>query len=159
MGQFREKSLDWNGTSYVASVKPNPGFALKDDRLFLFWDLSTMEQLNDLSVISSMTGAGGLFDRDFLVKSPAFISAQKDMPKDAYDLYLYVDGNNAMSLIEGYLVNISANYKYFLYQDSEKRLVPLVELTRRSFVSCYGGVNFSGDAIQGGFKIRVKDLD
>jgi hypothetical protein len=159
MGTFREKSLDWDGTSYIGSVKPNEGFAFKDKGLFLFWDLSTMEQLIDLSAISSMTGARALFDRDFLVKSPAFIAAQKDMPKDAYDLYLYVDGNNAMSLIEGYLVNISANYKYFLYQDSEKRLVPLVELTRRSFVSCYGGVNFGGDAIQGGFKIRVKDLD
>jgi len=61
--------------------------------------------------------------------------------------------------LENYLVNLSANYTYFLYQDSEKRLLPLLELTRRGFVSCSGGVNFAPDAIEGTFTLTTKDID
>ncbi len=106
-----------------------------------------------------MKEAGSLFDRDFLTKSAAFIEAQKKIPADNYDLYGYVDGNNAVSLLEDYLVNLSANYTYFLYQDSEKRLLPLLELTRHAFVSCSGGINFSGDAIEGTVTLTAKDID
>ncbi len=159
MGGLREKTQEWNGTSYVVSVKANPGFAFWGGKLLLFWDFSTIEQLIDDAALSSMEKAGGVFDRDLLVKSAPFIEAQKKMPADNHDLYTYVDGNNAVSLLEDYLVNLSANYTYFLYQDSEKRLLPLLELTRRSFVSCSGGINFSGDAVEGAFTLTTKDLD
>jgi hypothetical protein len=159
MGGFREKTLNWNGSEYDVSVKANPGFAFWGGRLVLFWDFSTMARLIDNAALSSMKGAGELFDRDFLVKSPAFIEAQKKIASDKYDLYGYVDGNNAVSLLEEYLVNLSANYTYFLYQDSEKRLLPLLELTRGAFVSCSGGINFTADALEGTFTLTAKDLD
>ncbi|MBN2224358.1 MAG: hypothetical protein JW765_06745 [Deltaproteobacteria bacterium] len=159
MGVFREKTIDWNGSDYIVSVKANPGFAFWGGRLFAFWDLSTIQQLIDNEAISSMERAGGLFDRDFLVKSAPFIEAQKKIAADDYDLYAYLDGNNAVSLLENYLVNLSANYTYFLYQDSEKRLLPLLELTRRTFVSCSGGINFTADAVEGTFTLTTKDLD
>jgi hypothetical protein len=159
MGQFREKTLNWNGSDYIVSVKANPGFSFWGGRLYAFWDVSTMEQLIDNATLSSMKKAGGLFDRDLLVKSAPFIEAQKKIPATNYDLYGYVDGNNAVSLLEDYLVNLSANYTYFLYQDSEKRLLPLLELTRSAFVSCSGGINFTADAIEGTFTLTTKDLD
>jgi hypothetical protein len=159
MGQFREKSLDWNGSDYLVTVKANPGFAFWNGRLFLFWDFSTMERLIDVSALSSMSATGDLFARDPLTKSAPFTEAQKKTPAGNYDLYVYVDGNNAVSLLEDYLVNLSANYTYFLYQDSEKRLLPLLELTRRSLVSYSGGINFSADALEGSFTLTTKDLD
>jgi hypothetical protein len=159
MGEFRGKSLEWNGSNYIIPVHANPGFAFWAGKLFLFWDFSTIQQLIDVTALSSMEKAAGIFDRDFLVKSAPFIETQKKTPAGDYDLYAYVDGNNAVSLLEDYLVNLSANYTYFLYQDSEKRLLPLLELTRRSFVSCSGGINFSGDAVEGAFTLTTKDLD
>ncbi len=159
MGSFREKAVDWSGSEYVVSVNPNPGFAFWGGRLFAFWDLSTMQRLIDTAALASMDKAGGLFDRDFLVKSAPFVQAQEKIPADRYDLYAYVDGNNAVSVLEDYLVNLSGNYRYFLYQDSEKRLLPLLELTRRSFVSFSGGVNFAADAVEGTFTLTTKDLD
>jgi hypothetical protein len=159
MGGFREKAVDWSGSEYVVSVNPNPGFAFWGGRLFAFWDLSTMQRLIDNAALASMGKAGGLFDRDFLVKSAPFVEAQEKIPADGYDLYAYVDGNNAVAVMEDYLVNLSANYRYFLYQDSEKRLLPLLELTRRSFVSLSGGINFSADGVVGTFTLTTKDLD
>jgi hypothetical protein len=159
MGGFREKSINWNGSEYDVSVKANPGFGFWGGRLFLFWDFSAVQRLVDNAALSSMKEAHDLFDRDFLIKSAAFIEAQKKISADNYDLYGYVDGNNAVSLLEDYLVNLSANYTYFLYQDSEKRLLPLLELTRHAFVSCSGGINFSGDAIEGTVTLTAKDLD
>lgn len=160
MGVFREKTLAWNGSEYDVSVKANPGFAFRDGKLFLFWDVSTMQRLIDNAALSTMNEkTGDLFDRAFLVKSAPFVEAQKEIAAGDYDLYGYVDGNNAVSVLEEYLVNLSANYRYFLYQDSEKRLLPLLELTRRSFVSCSGGVNFTADAIEGTFTLTTRDID
>ncbi len=159
MGVFREKAVNWNGSEYIVSVKANPGFAFWSGKLFAFWDISTMQRLIDNAALSSMKSTGGAFDRDFLVKTPAFIEAQKKVAADNYDLYGYLDGNNAVSLLENYLVNLSANYRYFLYQDSEKRLLPLLELTRRAFVSFSGGINFTADAVEGTFTLTTQDLD
>jgi hypothetical protein len=159
MGEFRQKSLEWDGKNYLLTVKANPGFAFFGDKLFLFWDFSTMERAVDLGALASMTKANDLFDRDFLAKSPSFALAAKEMPPGSFDLYLYVDGNNLMSIFETYLVNLSANTGYFLYRDSEKLLVPLAELTKRSFVSLSGGINFTSNAIEGRFRLATKDLD
>lgn len=159
MGEFRGKTLNWNGSEYTVSVHANPGFAFRGPTLYLFWDLSTMQRIMDNAALASMTETAQLFDRDFLVNSAAFIDAQEKHPAGAYDLYGYLDGNNAVSLLENYLVNLSSRYTYFLYQDSEKRLLPLLELTRHALVSCSGGVNFAPDAIEGAFSLTAKDLD
>ena len=163
MGQFRESEIEWSGREYIRPIKANPGFALKGERLYLFRDASTMTRLIDIETLSviepKLKDQGDLFSSDFLLKTKAFSDSQTDLSADNYDLYLFVNGENSVSLLETYIVNLSAHYKYFLYRDAEKRFLPFLEHLRRSFVSFYGGINFEGEAIAGEFRLVVRDLD
>ncbi len=163
MGQFRESVIEWSGREYIRPIKANPGFALKDERLYLFRDVSTMSRLIDIETLSviepHLKDQGDYFSSDFLSKTKAFSDSQTDLSADNYDLYLFVNGENSVSLLETYLVNLSAHYKYFLYRDAEKRFLPFLEHFRRSFVSFYGGINFEGEAMAGEFRLVFRDLD
>ena len=151
MGGFREKNIEWTGNTYLNTRLVNPGFALKDERLYLARDITTIMRIIDLETLRAMDGAKDLVSRDFLVNSRAFIDSQKDLPIEDYDLYLFIDGEKMVSVVETYLVNLKAHYRYFLYEDSEKMIIPLLELSRESFVSLYGGLDFGVEA-EGGVK-------
>ncbi|MBN1573138.1 MAG: hypothetical protein JW984_08080 [Deltaproteobacteria bacterium] len=161
MGELREEEVDWSGSKYIKTSVANPGFGINQNRLYFYRDISTIERLLNAPVLNKINEAGGkkLFDEDFLVKSGAYLDAQKDLPLGNYDLYLYLSGENLTNTVEKYIINLNAHYRYFLYEDAEKRLIPLLELTRESFVSFYGGINFGQDAIEGKFRLVAKDLN
>ena len=153
--------MDWSGSKYIKTRVANPGFALNGNRLYFYRDISTIGRLLNAPVLNSIneTGGKGLFDEDFLVKSGPYVDAQNDLPLGSYDLYAYLSGENLTNTVEKYIINLNAHYRYFLYEDAEKRFIPLLELTRQSFVSFYGGINFGEDAVEGKFRLVAKDLD
>lgn len=161
MGMLREKNTEWSGSNYIRTVEANPGFGIKENRLYLYRDISTIERILNAQILAGIDASSGkgLFSGDFLVNSGPFIDAQKDLPVGEHDLYIYLSGENTATTIEKYLINLNVHYRYFLYEDAEKRFVPLLELTRESFVSFYGGVNFEGDAVKGSFRLVAKDFD
>jgi hypothetical protein len=161
MGELWEEEVDWSGSKYIKTRVVNPGFGINKDRLYFYRDITTIGRLINAPVLDEINRAGGSgsLDGDFLVKSPPYVDAQGDLPLSDYDLYLYLSGENLTNTVEKYIINLNAHYRYFLYEDAEKRLIPLLELTRGSFVSLYGGINFGRDAIEGKFRLVAKDLD
>jgi hypothetical protein len=159
-GEFRGRELSWSGREYVEEIAANPGFAVGDNRLSLFRDITALTQMTDEETLSYIRGhLSGEFPGigGSLLETPAFVEAQKDLPLMEYDLALFVSGENIVSMVETYLVNLSDHYRYFLYQDAEKRFIPFLEYMRKSFVSFYGGVNFTEPALSGQFRLSVRD--
>ena len=163
MGDFRYREGTWSSNTYIETIKTNPGFALTEQDLIAFRDFGAIAGMMDTKIFSDIGNrlgeANGPLAFGSLASSPVFSEAVKLLPPENYDIFLFVDGSRSVSLIETYIINLSSHFKYFLYQDAEKRFIPLLELTRSSFVTFYGGVAFKKDGISGEFKLVSRDID
>jgi len=156
-GDFTEEQIDWTGNYYLRSYPAAPGFAFRDGRVSFFRDLSAVFRLEDMAALSAIDN-GGAFADEFLTERPAFINARADLAPENYDIYLYIDGENAAVDAETYLVNLAEHYRYFLYKDAKDTMVPLLELVADGCESFYGGITLEGDGLRGEFRLSVSDI-
>ncbi|MBN1882750.1 MAG: hypothetical protein JW885_11295 [Deltaproteobacteria bacterium] len=157
VGDFTEEEIEWTGNTYLRYHPASPGFAFRDDRVSFFRDTGAIFSTEDMAVLSSL-GDEGAFSGEFLAHRPAFSAATADLPPEAYDVYLYIDGENAAVDIETYLINLSEHYRYFLYRDAMETTVPLLELVKEGCEAFYGGIVLEGDGVRGEFRLTVSDI-